>query len=420
MSIKEIKVSIADLEPGMYVCRLDRPWVETPYLLQGFHIKSEDEIERLLEYCKYVFIDVERSKVNEKVLPFPTSSSKISNLNTKTYTGEQEKFELTNIKPINYKDKTSREEELANATGSHILLSHAIENFMLDIANNKKLELPALRGAINPMVDSIIRNPDAFAWLTRIKNKDNYTYNHAVSASVWAVAFGRHLGLPKKDLQTLAIGAMLFDVGKVKLPEKLINNKKRFNQYEFKLVKKHVDYSLDIIREVKGVNDDVIDMVQSHHERYNGSGYPRGLSGNQIPLFGKIAGIVDCYDAIISERPFASAISPHDAVKKLYEWRNLDFQAELVEQFIQVVGIYPVGTIVELSDGRVGIVISQNRVWRLRPQVMTLLNENKEPLINFETINLFTETEDASGNSLDILRSIEPGLYGIDPEEFYL
>lgn len=420
MSLKEIKVRIADLEPGMYVCRLDRPWVETPFLLQGFHIKSKDEIEQLLDYCEYVFIDIELSKVNEKVLPFPATNNSGSKINANIYSGEKEKLQLTNIKPINYKDKTSREEELATAADSHILLSHAIEIFMLDIANNKKLELPALKNAISPMVNSIIRNPDAFAWLTRIKNKDNYTYNHAVSASVWAVAFGRHLGLPKKDLQSLAIGAMLFDVGKVKLPEKLINNKKRFNQYEFKLVKKHVDYSLDIIKEIKGINDDIISMVQTHHERYNGSGYPQGMAGNHIPLFGKIAGIVDCYDAIISERPFASAISPHDAVKKLYEWRNLDFQAELVEQFIQVVGIYPVGTIIELSDGRVGVIISQNRVWRLRPQVMMLLDENKEPLKDFETINLFTETEDASGNSLDILRSIEPGLYGIDPEEFYL
>ena len=291
---------------------------------------------------------------------------------------------------------------------------------MTDISNNKKLELPALKSAINPMVDSIIRNPDAFAWLTRIKTKDNYTYNHSVSASVWAVAFGRHLGLPKKDLQSLAIGAMLFDVGKVKLPEKLINSKNRFNQYEFKLVKKHVDYSIEIIKGIKDINDDIINLVSTHHERHNGSGYPNGLTGNQIPLFGKIAGIVDCYDAIISDRPFASPISPHDAVKKLYEWRNLDFQAELVEQFIQVIGIYPVGTIVELSDGRVGVIISQNRVWRLRPQIMMLLDENKEHLKEFVTINLFTETEDASGNSLDIVRSVEPGLYGIDPEEFYL
>ena len=227
MALKEIKVYIADLKPGMYVCRLDRPWVETPYLIQGFHIQSEDEINRLLEYCKYVFVDVEMSKVDEKIVPFPGNARAQTEANpvSKVYSSEQEKLALTNIKPINYKDKTSREEELETAKDNHILLSHAVENFMLDIANNKKLELPALKNAINPMVDSIIRNPDAFAWLTRIKNKDNYTYNHSVSASVWAVAFGRHLGLPKKDLQSLAIGAMLFDVGKVKLPEKLINNR---------------------------------------------------------------------------------------------------------------------------------------------------------------------------------------------------
>lgn len=418
MPLKEIKVRIADLEPGMYVCRLDRPWVETPFLLQGFHIKSQDEIARLLDYCEYVFVDVELSKVDEKVIHFPTKAN--TRTSTSTKTSEHEKQVLTNIKPIKYEDKTSREDELSSAKDNHLILSNSIENFMTDISNNKKLELPALKSAINPMVDSIIRNPDAFAWLTRIKTKDNYTYNHSVSASVWAVAFGRHLGLPKKDLQSLAIGAMLFDVGKVKLPEKLINSKNRFNQYEFKLVKKHVDYSIEIIKGIKDINDDIINLVSTHHERHNGSGYPNGLTGNQIPLFGKIAGIVDCYDAIISDRPFASPISPHDAVKKLYEWRNLDFQAELVEQFIQVIGIYPVGTIVELSDGRVGVIISQNRVWRLRPQIMMLLDKNKEHLKEFVTINLFTETEDASGNSLDIVRSVEPGLYGIDPEEFYL
>jgi hypothetical protein len=161
-------------------------------------------------------------------------------------------------------------------------------------------------------------------------------------------------------------------------------------------------------------------MVQTHHERHNGSGYPNGLSGNRISIFGKIAGIVDCYDAIISERPFAYAMSPHDAIKKLYEWRDLDFQAELVEQFIQVVGIYPVGTVIELSDGRVGVVYAQNRVWRLRPQVMLLLDQNKDAYSNFDIINLMSETSDADGNSLDIVRSVEPGMYGIDPEQFYL
>jgi HD-GYP domain-containing protein (c-di-GMP phosphodiesterase class II) len=216
------------------------------------------------------------------------------------------------------------------------------------------------------------------------------------------------------------MGALLFDVGKMRLPEKLINNSNRYNQYEFKLVKQHVQHSVDIVRSIGGISEDVVSMVQTHHERHNGSGYPVGIKGNSIPIFGRIAGIVDCYDAIISERPFAYAISPHNAIKKLYEWRNIDFQAELVEQFIQVVGIYPVGTVVELSDGRVGVVFAQNRVWRLRPQIMLLLDENKEAYSDFDIINLMTVTKDTAGNSLDIARSVEPGMYGIDPEQFYL
>jgi HD-GYP domain-containing protein (c-di-GMP phosphodiesterase class II) len=181
-----------------------------------------------------------------------------------------------------------------------------------------------------------------------------------------------------------------------------------------------VEHSVDRLKSIDGIDESILEMVATHHERHNGNGYPNGLAGNGIPIFGKIAGIVDCYDAIISERPFASSMSPHDAVKKLYEWRDIDFQAELVEQFIQVVGIYPVGTIVELSDGRVGVIVAQNRVWRLRPQVMLLLDENKAAYGRFDTINMFTEVTGLDGQSLDIVRSVEPGMYGIDPEQFYL
>ena len=411
MALTEIKVRIPDLEPGMYVCRLDRPWLETPYLLQGFLIRSQEDIDELLKYCQYVYVDVERSKVVEKPKPAYQQTS---------HSSDEEKEFLTGRKPVKYKDQTERVEELKTARENHRVLANVVEGIMVDISNNKKLDLPGLHKAVNPMVDSIIRNPDAFAWLTRMKHKDDYVYNHSVSSSVWAVAFGRHLGLPKEDLQALAIGALLFDVGKVKLPDKLINNTKRFNQYEFKLVKQHVDLSIEILRTIDGIDEKIVEMVATHHERHNGGGYPRGLSGNAIPIYGKIAGIVDCYDAIISERPFASPMSPHDAVKKLYEWRDIDFQAELVEQFIQVVGIYPVGTIVELSDGRVGVIIAQNRVWRLRPQIMLLLDEDKEAYREFDVINLFTNVTGLDGKSLDIVKSVEPGIYGIDPEQFYL
>ena len=233
-----------------------------------------------------------------------------------------------------------------------------VERVMDDLSHNKKLDFPALKKAVAPMIDSILRNPSAYAWLTRLKQTDNYTYSHSICTSVWAVAFGRQLGMPRKDLQSLALGALLFDIGKIMLPEKLINNPRHYNVFEFKLIKKHVDYSVELLKKTEGINKDILDMAYSHHERYNGSGYPLGLKGDQVSIFGKIAGIVDCYDAIITERVFASPISPHDAVKKLYDWRNVDFQAELVEQFIQVVGIYPVGTIIELSNGSVGVVVN--------------------------------------------------------------
>lgn len=411
MSLKEVKVRMLDIELGMYVTRLDRPWLETPYLFQGFHIKSQEDIDELMKYCDYVFVDVELSEIIEKKTP---------QFSAIVQSDDEEKRLLINARPRIYKDETTREAELTTARESHQALSNVAEDIMKYISSNKKLDLPMLEQAINPMVDSIIRNPDAFSWLTRMKFRDAYTYNHSVSASVWATTFGRHLGLPKQDLQSLAMGALLFDVGKMKLPDKLINNTKRYNQYEFKLVKKHVEYSTEIVSSIDGVNDTVIDMVKNHHERHNGSGYPRGLKGDAISIFGKIAGIVDCYDAIISERPFATPLSPHEAVKKLYEWRNIDFQAELVEQFIQVVGIYPVGTIVELSDGQIGVIVAQHKMWRLRPQVMLLLDENKEHYQSFDVINLFTKTRDANGNSLDIMKSVGPGVYGIDPEQFYL
>lgn len=411
MALKEVKVRISDLEIGMYISRLDRPWLETPYLIQGFELRTQDDIDELLKYCKYAYVDVELSNVQE---------DETSKIRIKSQSSDEQKEYLTKVKPRKYKVRAKFDDELKTARESHSLLTNAAEGIMVDISNNKNLHLPGLKKAITPMVDSVVRNPDAFSWLTRMKVKGNYIYNHSVSSSVWCVAFGRHLGLPKKDLQSLAIGGLLLDVGKTRLPDKLINNTKRYNQYEFKLVKQHVEHSVDIVNSISGITDDVVEMVRTHHERHNGSGYPASLKGNMIPIFGKIAGIVDCYDAITSERPFSPAISPHEAVKKLYEWRDIDFQAELVEQFIQIVGIYPVGTVVELSDGRVGIIVAQHKVWRLRPKVMLLLNENKKTLQSFDIIDMYHVVKDKKGNPLDIVRSVEASTYGIDPEQFYL
>jgi len=155
-------------------------------------------------------------------------------------------------------------------------------------------------------------------------------------------------------------------------------------------------------------------MIEYHHERHDGSGYPKGLKGDQIPIFARIAAIVDCYDAITSHRSYAKALPPSMAIKMLYEWRDVDFQAELVEEFIQAVGIYPAGTLVELSSGEVGVVLSEYRTRRLRPKVMILLDANKKPVTDVQTVNLLETTHTQDGKSLDIVNSLEPDAYGID------
>ena len=410
MSITQAKIPISDLKSGMFVARLDRPWLETPYKVQGFLIKLEKDIEQLQKYCEYVYIDTEKST------HLQGDSTTAKNI----LTDDEQKQLLINARPRQYPNKSRFKDELKTANAEHVVLSNAIAAVMEQAAKNNRLDLPMIRKAVMPMVESVIRNPDAFSWLTMMKKRDDYAYNHSVSSSIWAAAFGRNLGLPLKKIQMVAMGALLFDVGKTKLPEKLILNPNQYNAVEHNLVKKHVDYSLEIVKSIDGISDEIIEMIATHHERNDGTGYPHGLKGSDIPIFGKMAGIIDSYDAIISDRPHASAISPHDAVKELYSWSGKDFQAELIEQFIQVVGVYPVGTLVELSDGRVGVVVAHNRARRLKPRVMLVLNKNKALYNHFDTINLLKQTEGEDGHPLNIVKTVNPGKYGIDSSQFYL
>jgi putative nucleotidyltransferase with HDIG domain len=264
------------------------------------------------------------------------------------------------------------------------------------------------------MIDSISRNPDACIWLARMKQEDQYTYQHSLGCSIWAVALGRQIGLPKSDLRTLAIGGLLFDVGKLRVAPDLLKSDRKLTDEEFAQLRNHVQHGVEMIKESGLMNADVIAMVEHHHERHDGSGYPRGLSGDEIPVFARIASIVDCYDAITSHRSYARAIPPSTAIKMLYEWKYIDFQGELIEQFIQAVGIYPAGTLVELTTAEVGVVVAEYRTRRLRPKVMVLLDSDKQPCDEIKTIDLLNQKTTADGERLDILNSLEPDAYGID------
>ena len=394
----EKKIDISELKEGMYVSRLDRPWVETPFLFQGFLVRSAREIERTKQYCRFVYIDIERGKGADN------------------YLKDDDDIDIKVLDP----QKVKVEKILRSARKKQEKVSNEIIQVMDHFKEGKLPNISTLVHEVMDMVESMLVNTDAFLLLTKLKTKDNYTYTHLISSSILATALGKDIGLKLEELQELALGCMLFDIGKIELPKKIILKTTPLSEQEQKLVHEHVKNSVEMLKKIKNIPKAVIEIANNHHERFNGSGYPHGKQGRQIPLYAQIAGIVDCYDAMTSDRIFKGAYSHDQAVRDLYGRAGIDFQEDFIEQFVQCLGIYPTGSIVELSSGEVGIVLQQNRVRRLRPRVMLILNRNKESNNYYPVIDLMTETESNSGKQLSINRTLDPGSYGITPEEYYL
>ncbi|MFO7553365.1 MAG: HD-GYP domain-containing protein [Haliea sp.] len=403
--IEIVKIYTSDLELGMYVSGLDRPWLETPFLLQGFRIETTEDLGTLRRFCQFVFVDTEKSSQEEYALRRKVRPQR-------PRIPRQTLFPKRQLKT--YTDSADWTEEFPRAETAVRELAFGIEEIFQQAAGGAALDVVRVKRSVEPMIDSISRNPDACIWLARLKQQDHYTYQHSLGASVWAVALGRQLGLPRSDLRSLAIGGLLFDVGKLRVDPELLSAERQLTPEELQEVRNHVIHGAEMIDATGLMNTDVIAMVTHHHERHNGTGYPQGLRGDEIPIFARIAAIVDCYDAITSHRPYARAISPCTAIKMLHNAKDVDFQAELVEEFIQAVGIYPAGTLVELSSGEVAVVVAEYRTRRLRPRVMVLLDADKQPLTSMRTVDLLHETEDGSGRPLDIAQALDPDAYGID------
>jgi HD-GYP domain-containing protein (c-di-GMP phosphodiesterase class II) len=328
--------------------------------------------------------------------------------------------QLLNVRITPYKDTSSFSAELKAADSVYSDYEVMVTRFYGDLKREQKVDMKSVRQSMGNIVDSVIRNPDAIMLLARLKRKSDYAYNHALGSSIWAAAMGRKLGLPKHVLISVASGAMLLDVGKINISDRLLNKVGPITGEERILMQSHVHKGLEILKNSTGVDRIALDMVRTHHERHNGKGYPNGLKGADIPVYGRIAGIVDSYDALINSTPYRQAIAPSEAIKLLYNVRNVDFQKELVEIFIQALGVYPAGSLVELTTGAVGVVVGEHRHRRLRPKVVLMLDENKNPLAERKEIDLNTEGEEDQVPKVEVMRSLQPGEYGINPDDILI
>lgn len=368
------KISVKHLSIGMYVCKLDRPWIETPFPFQGFYIRSQNEIRDLRAFCEHVYIDGVkgvRLKVESRLSePSPLlrktkKQSKYKGRSTPMVV-RHDVYEKT-YKPI------KAEFELAGEVMED--LRYAVEQTGFNLRVGKGLDVKSTKKVASKVVQSVLRNPNTLVWLSQLKQKGQYTYGRSLKSAVLAAVFGRHIGLPEEQLQLLVTGVLLADIGKTKLPRKLLDKPAAHSEAEKILLRSHVELGVEMLASDSSIEHDILTIAETHHERFDGSGYPYGLVGNEIPVFGQIAGIVDAFDLMTSKKPFGKTITPSQAMETLFKQRNKLFGATLVDEFIQAVGLYPAGSGVQLSDGSVGVVLSHNREKRLKPKVLLIRDE---------------------------------------------
>jgi putative nucleotidyltransferase with HDIG domain len=421
----------------MYVSELDRPWLETPFLFQGFFIRSKNEIDELHEHCQFVYVDLEQSLVAANEPQAKTSPRVAEETASTTRQGRKRGFwqwlsrlfgrkeQPTVAAPPKpgefYKDTVSVADELVVARNVHNGALQCVVDVLNSVRQGATIRVPDLEVVVDGMVDSVLRNSTAMALLVRMQKVDDYTHSHSLATSMWALVFGRHLGLDRESLKLLGLGGLLLDVGKTKLPQELLHSEGELSEVAKTHLRSHVKLGVDLLRAADSIDQRVIDMVATHHERFDGSGYPRGLKGNKIPVFGRIAGIVDSYASMTSKRPHNEAMSSYDAMREFKALSDRGYQAELVEQFIQAIGIFPAGTLVELSTDEIAIVLKEHRTSRLLPEVAIIMDANGRKLDDFRVVDLAEQPEEKLASAgIWIKRGLNPGEFDINLEDFFV
>lgn len=450
-----IKFTVKDLQPGMYVSELDRSWLGTPYVLQGILIESQADIDKLKHYCSHVYVDIDRSEsfiakqfappamVNTSLANKDTTSADIRKSGTSipqqhdhvtaksiSRTGDHEvkADDSQNTGALNallqrtkdYTDICSAEQEMPAATKAFDFAYSIFNDISVNIEDNTGFDIRSANEVVDTLCESIIRNPDAALLLAQLKSTGKELYDNAIKTSVHLLAFGRHL-VPRKELSILGLGGLMMDIGKQRLP-KALQTKRGFslNPTERRLVKQHVAYGKEILTQLSNAPEEVVIIAVQHHERENGNGYPQGLHANQIHPYGRMAAIVDCYEELIWGRPGMPGLRPFHALKELKENAQAGLSYVLVEQFAQCIGMFPVGSLVELNSGEIAIVLSHNRTQRFLPRIMIICDRLKKAYDSPKTLDLRLAGPNPAGVSYAIVNDLPFGAYGIDPKKYYL
>lgn len=351
-----IKVEAAQLTIGMYVVELDRPWTDTNFLFQGFRIRQQQEIRLLQEICRYVWVDARRSlDVRGQLVENYAQAAPL----------------IPAIAKVDFNVEVERATPVWHAAREESL------RILHTLRMGQELDVAAVKVVVKECVESILRNPAAMLWLARIKNSDHYTAEHSLRVSILSIALGKELGIPLYQLEQIGVCGMLHDVGKIKVPNEILNKPGALTAEELRIMQSHAAEGRKLLMSNQQITPATVDVAYSHHERLDGKGYPRGLDASRIPYFAKVIAVADSYDAINSDRVYSKGKSSLESLRILLDAVNCHFDEAIVECFIRLIGLYPPGEIAELSSGEVGIIIGCPPGNKLRPKVLIVRDAEK-------------------------------------------
>jgi HD-GYP domain-containing protein (c-di-GMP phosphodiesterase class II) len=523
--VKKEKIEVKNLSLGMFVTELDIPWIESPFMLQGFVLDDQADLNNMTSLCKFVYIDRTKSigehfsavarqnvaikregavvRAKAPKMPMPNSIKKaqqgekisfidimrdlknqkkpenanntsdegvIFNLRhgadtaaqasmsfnpstknpeesiTKKLIGDisgfvgnlfkREKLSTSlndaakDVKTIQqnddrytvtiYEQDPPVENEIAAIYPVYEQSQIATRDIFNAIANEQEVDITAVSEVLDSMVESIGRAPDALMWLAKLKQTDDQAYNHALNVSITLMAFGNFLALSKKQIKDLGLAGLMQDIGKVKLSSDIMLKKGKLTREEFEYAKMHVEESLKILEKTPDISNEVDQLVAQHHERVDGSGYPKQLQEGQLSIPSQAAGLIDTYCAITSHKTYAKGVYHQQALEEIHHLSGKQFNEQLVDQLVQFMGMYPVSSLIELNTGEVAVVVQQNQVRRLLPRLMLLLDPAKKRYEVPIMLNLLNAPTTPSGELYRITRSLAPDSYGLNPNDFFL
>lgn len=384
------RIHVYELHIGMCVCRLETPEKKSPFLFDQFDIKTQADIQAIQSVCDYVFIDVNRQK-NYKAVSAG-----------KAYVKKQ----------LGFARSFEQSARTYQQTGN------LIKNVMDDIRFGNQLSVKAVKEAASQCVDKVLENSDAMLLLTQLKHQDKYTAQHSLNVCILAILLGRELNFSVEELKSIGLCALLHDIGKMKVPLEILNKPGKLDDDELEIMRKHPEFGHDILMAATHIDQDAVDVAYGHHEHLSGTGYPRGVDKSELSIFTKIVAVVDAYDAITSDRVYQKGRSHFMALDILVKGMNVEFEPDLVIQFINCIGYYPQGNLVELTSGEIGIVAEQNKKDRLKPKVLLILDENKNT-VNGRILDLALNVSDINKVPYEIKQVVQPQDYDIDLIRFY-